>query len=65
MSLTVEEVLENAEYNLTNSKLPFQVVIGKRQLTNYKIAKELGAKDEDDWSDWEDKVEQYKEETNE
>lgn len=65
MSLTVEEVLENADYNLTNSKLPFQVAIGKRQLTNYKIAKKLGANDEDEWSDWEDKVEQYKKEINE
>tara|TARA_R110000822_G_scaffold7757_2_gene31499 strand:+ start:159 stop:350 length:192 start_codon:yes stop_codon:yes gene_type:complete len=60
MSLTVEEVLENADYNINNAKISFQIELGKEQLKNYKIAKQLGANDEDDWDDWEDKVEVYK-----
>lgn len=62
MSLTVSEVLENAEYNISKSAMSFQVEIAKEQFKNYKIAKELGASDNDDWSDWEDKVENYKKE---
>lgn len=60
MSLCVEEVKENGEYNLANAVMPFQTEIGKEQLENYRIAKELGADDGDDWSEWEDRVEEYK-----
>lgn len=60
MSLCVEEVKENGEYNLANAVMPFQTEIGKEQLENYRIAKELGADDDDDWSEWEDRVEEYK-----
>jgi hypothetical protein len=60
MSLTVGEVLENAEYNINNAAIPFQIEIGKEQLSNYKVAKELGADDEDNWYDWEDKVSEHK-----
>lgn len=60
MSITVGEVLQNSEYNLKGS-LIFQREIGKRQEENYKIAIELGANDDDDWDEWEIKVEAYKE----
>lgn len=59
MSLTVGEVLENAEYNKTG-KLAIQIYLAQQQEENYNIAKELGADDDDDWYDWEDKVEEYK-----
>lgn len=60
MSLTIGEVLENANYNLQNAVISIQIDMGKRQLKNYTVAKELGASDDDDWHDWEDKVEKYK-----
>jgi hypothetical protein len=59
MSLSVEEVLQNAEYNEAGV-LPIQRMLAKEQRSNYEIAKQLGAKDEDDWYDWEDKVETFK-----
>jgi len=61
MSLTVGEVLENANFNFQNQQMPLQSLIAKEQLNNYKIAKELGADDNDDWDDWEAKVNEYKE----
>jgi len=60
MSLSVEEVLENANYNIQNAKISFQIEMGKEQLKNYKIAKDLGASDDDDWDDWEEKVQNFK-----
>jgi hypothetical protein len=60
MSLTVGEVLENANYNLQNARIPIQIEIGKNQLENYRLAKDLGADDDDDWAEWEEKVEQSK-----
>jgi hypothetical protein len=60
MSLTVGEVLENANYNISNGKIPFQTAIGKEQLDNYTIAKKLGADDDDDWDDWVERVEEEK-----
>ena len=60
MSITVGEVLQNAEYNISNASIPFQMEIGKEQLRNYRIAKEIGANDDDDWADWEDKIDEYK-----
>jgi hypothetical protein len=60
MSLTVGEVLENANYNLRNVKIDIQIEIAKSQLENYNIAKQLGADDEDDWAEWEISVENYK-----
>lgn len=60
MGLSVGEVLENANYNLSNSVMNIQVILGKEQLENYTIAKRLGADDEDDWDEWEDKVEEFK-----
>ena len=62
MSLTVGEVLENAEYNINNAAIPLQIELGRQQLRNYKIAKELGADDDDDWYEWEEKVGEYKKE---
>lgn len=59
MSLTVGEVKENADYNLSQGKMIFQIAIGQQQLANYNKAKELGASDDDDWDDWEDKVSPY------
>lgn len=61
MSLTVGKVLQNAEHKITNGQMALQVQIGKDQLTNYIIAKELGAEDDDDWCDWEEKVQKHKE----
>ena len=60
MSLTVGEVLENAEYNENNVFHPIQIEIAKGQRKNYNIAIELGAREDDDWYDWEDKVEEHK-----
>ena len=60
MSLTIGEVLENSEYNLNEATMPFQIELGKQQLANYRIAKELGANDDDDWYEWAEKVEAYK-----
>ena len=61
MGLTVGEVKENADYNLNTESTISGIMrlIGKEQLKNYNIAKELGADDEDDWLDWETKVEEY------
>lgn len=61
MGLSIREVLDNANYNLIENKgLEIAEFIGRQQLENYTLAKELGANDEDDWYDWEDKVEEYK-----
>ena len=62
MAFTVEEVKDNAMYNLNNAVFPFQIELGKQQMKNYEIAKQLGADDDDDWSEWEEKVENYKKE---
>jgi hypothetical protein len=56
MSLTVGEVLENAKYNEQHAFHPIQKDIAKEQRANYNKAKELGADDEDDWADWEEKI---------
>lgn len=50
MSLTLGEVLENAEYNLKGS-IPFQVSIGEQQMINYNILKEKGYSDDDDFNE--------------
>jgi len=34
MSLSILEVLENADYNLQNARLPMQIDLAKRQLNN-------------------------------
>lgn len=60
MSLKVGEVLENANYNISNGKISFQIELGKEQLSNYTIAKKLGADDDDDWEDWSERVEEEK-----
>ncbi len=64
MGLSVFEVKENAEYNLNNAIHPLQIKIGEEQLENYNIAKELGADDNDEWSEWKEKVENYKKKLN-
>ncbi len=60
MSITVEEVKDNGNYNLQNAVMDFQIVLGNNQLENYNIAIKLGANDNDDWNDWEEKVEEHK-----
>jgi ABC-type sulfate transport system substrate-binding protein len=56
MSLTVGEVLENAEYNEQNAFHPMQKELAKSQRDNYNKVKEMGADDDDDWGDWEEKI---------
>lgn len=59
MGLTVEDVKNNANYNLNDSTpglMLLQRQIGNEQLLNYNTAKELGANDDDEWSDWEERV---------
>lgn len=34
MSLTIYEVLLNAQYNICEANIPFQIAIGKEQLNN-------------------------------
>lgn len=51
MSLSILEVLQNAQYNLCEGKIDFQLTVGKQQLTN---AVELLMKDyslEDDFDE--------------
>ena len=63
MSLTVGEVKENAEYNFANASTglgALQRDLAHQQLENYNIAIELGANDEDDWYEWEEKVKEHK-----
>ena len=56
MNLTVGEVLEHAEYNEQNAFHPMQRELAKSQRDNYNKAKEMGADDDDDWGDWEEKI---------
>ncbi|MBU5626525.1 hypothetical protein KQI82_12455 [Oscillibacter sp. MSJ-2] len=42
MSLTIMEVLYNAQYNLCNAAIPIQIEIGKEQLNNAILALESG-----------------------
>ena len=65
MALTVGEVLENAEHNIKDAVFYLQIELGKEQLENYRIAKELGADDDDCWHEWKEKVENYKKEKGE
>jgi hypothetical protein len=60
MSLSIREVLENAEYNEQNAVISMQKELVKSQRENYNIAKELGANDGDDWDEWSEKVTKYK-----
>jgi hypothetical protein len=60
MSLSIREVLENAEYNEQNAVISMQIDLAKSQRKNYEVAKELGANDEDDWNEWSEKVEKYR-----
>ena len=62
--ITVGEVLEIANYNISEARMPLQIQLGREQLKNYTIAKRLGAKDDDDWEDWGDKVEEEKKKDN-
>jgi len=59
MSLTVGEVKENAIYNFKNANTGLgiiQVELGNKQMANYEKAIELGASDDDDWEEWENKI---------
>ena len=42
MSLTIMDVLYNAQHNLCNTVMPFQIEIGKEQLNNAIAALESG-----------------------
>jgi len=65
MGLLVYEVKENGEYNCYDAKFHFQIQLGKDQLRNYEVAKMLGANDEDDWYEWEEKVINYRKQNGE
>lgn len=49
-----------SEYNENMLYSQESIVLQKR--TDYSIALEIGAKDNDLWEDWEEKVESYKQE---
>lgn len=49
MSLTILEVLENADYNLQEARLPMQIDIAKDQLHNALNLLNQGMKLEDDF----------------
>ena len=51
MSLSILEVLENADYNLQNAKIPAQVEIAKVQLHNALELLNKGMKLEDDFDE--------------
>ena len=51
MSLTILEVLENAEYNLKESSLDFQKKLGLKQLSNAIILLNKGKDLEDDFKE--------------
>lgn len=51
MSLTILEVLENADYNLQEAKLPMQIEIGKDQLHNALDLIDQGMTLEDDFDE--------------
>ena len=47
-----------------SSDLDLQVYLGNYQLEDYKIAKRLNAKDNDDYNFWEPKINSYRKEHN-
>jgi hypothetical protein len=51
MSLTILEVLENADYNLQKAQIPMQIEMGKSQLHNALILLNKGKTLEDDFED--------------
>lgn len=51
MSLTILEVLENADYNLQNQTIPLQVILAKEQLHNALKLINKGKKLEDDFNE--------------
>jgi len=58
--ITVQEVKENGELEIRMAEFQHQADFGEEQLLNHRIAKELGAGDDDDWDDWEERVQEYK-----
>lgn len=42
MSVTIMDVLYNAQYNLCNATIPLQIEMGKEQLNNAILALESG-----------------------
>jgi len=61
MSLTILEVLQNAEYNIRKPAMQMQVQMGLNQLKNAIILLDSGKKCNDDFS--EDELEKAKKET--
>ena len=51
MSLTIGEVLGNAEYNLRNAYIPMQTAIGKEQLKNYNLLIDAGYSEDNDFDE--------------
>jgi len=49
MALTLMEFLYNAQYNLCEAKIPFQIELGKQQLNNVIEQLEYGLTLEDDF----------------
>lgn len=58
--MTVRDILDEAEYGMQFHKSDAQLKGAEYQYQNYKLAKFLGAEDDDDWCIWEELVEQYK-----
>lgn len=57
MSLTILEVLENADYNLQNMRLPMQLELAKEQLHNALKLIDNGKELDDDFNEEDLKVE--------
>jgi hypothetical protein len=51
MSVSIMEVLYNAQYNLCEAKMPFQIALGKEQLNNAIKALESGKSLDDEYED--------------
>ena len=60
MSLFIYEVKENGEYNIKKPLFPVQKELGNDQLRNYEVAKMLGAAEDDEWYEWQDRVLEYR-----
>lgn len=51
MSLTIREVLENADYNLQNARMDIQITLAKEQLHNAMMQLDEGKGLDDDFTD--------------
>jgi len=56
MSLTIYEVLLNAQYNICEAKMPFQIEIGKQQLNNVIEQIENGKTLDDEFEKEQDRI---------